>query len=177
MLIFTNVLLYILLTVPLFPNQLIFEKTAGIHIYIAGGEVWRLFTPIFIHLHFQHLLFNLFALFLFGTVLEPQVKKPTFLLIFLSSGVFANIITYIFAPPTYVHVGASGAIFGLLGAVTSLIALKKINGQEARVFLLTIVLAVVFSFLQPDVNLYAHCGGFLFGLLCGYWIASREILS
>lgn len=170
-----NVMLFILTTVPLFPNRLIFEAAAGVNILIANGEMWRLFTPIFIHNHFAHLFFNMFALFIFGTILEPFIKKTTFLLIYLSTGFFANVITYIFAPLTFVHVGASGAIFGIFGVVAVFIWLKKFPPRDAQIFAWAIGLAIAFSFFQKGVNVYAHIGGFLCGLLCGFWIIRRQI--
>ena len=66
------------------------------------------------------------ALFLFGPVIESFVGKGKFLVLFLGSGIFANGITFILAPPAFVHVGASGAIFGIIG---SLLILTKDENQ------------------------------------------------
>lgn len=169
-----NVLLFILTTVPIFPNQLIFEKTAGVNVYIKNGELWRLITPIFIHSHFSHLLFNIVALFLFGPVLESVSGKWKLLFLFLSSGIFANFITFIFAPPAFVHVGASGAIFGMFGALLILAKMENIPHIEFKYLLIVVSCAVLYSFLQKEVNVYAHIGGLVGGSIFGYFFFSKQ---
>lgn len=170
LLIGTNIVAFILTTAPIFPNQLIFEKTAGIHIYLADGELWRLITPIFIHLHFSHLLFNMIALFLFGPVIESFVGKGKFLVLFLGSGIFANGITFILAPPAFVHVGASGAIFGIIGSLLILTKTRIIPRIEFKYMLMITSCAVLYSILQKEVNIYAHIGGLIGGLLFSHFL-------
>jgi len=170
LLIGTNIVAFILTTAPIFPNQLIFEKTAGIHIYLADGELWRLITPIFIHLHFSHLLFNMIALFLFGPALESFVGKGKFLVLFLGSGIFANGITFILAPPPFVHVGASGAIFGIIGSLLILTKTRIIPRIEFKYMLMITSCAVLDSILQKEVNIYAHIGGLIGGLLFSHFL-------
>ncbi len=170
LLIGTNIVAFILTTAPIFPNQLIFEKTAGIHIYLADGELWRLITPIFIHLHFSHLLFNMIALFLFGPALESFVGKGKFLVLFLGSGIFANGITFILAPPVFVHVGASGAIFGIIGSLLILTKTRIIPHIEFKYMLMITSCAVLYSILQKEVNIYAHIGGLIGGLLFSHFL-------
>lgn len=170
LLIGTNIVAFILTTAPIFPNQLIFEKTAGIHIYLADGELWRLITPIFIHLHFSHLLFNMIALFLFGPALESFVGKGKFLVLFLGSGIFANGITFVLAPPAFVHVGASGAIFGIIGSLLILTKTRIIPHIEFKYMLMITSFAVLYSILQKEVNIYAHIGGLIGGLLFSHFL-------
>lgn len=165
-----NIVAFILTTAPIFPNQLIFEKTAGIHIYLANGELWRLITPIFIHLHFSHLLFNMIALFLFGPALESFVGKGKFLVLFLGSGIFANVITFIFAPLVFVHVGASGAIFGIIGSLMILTKTRIIPHIDFKYVLIITGCAFLYSLLQKEVNLYAHIGGLIGGILLSYFL-------
>ncbi|MCU0642597.1 MAG: rhomboid family intramembrane serine protease [archaeon] len=76
-------------------------------------EVWRFVSAIFLHAGFAHLLANLFALALFGTILEGFIGSRKFLLVFFASGIFANLIAVWFYP---LSLGASGAIYGILGA-------------------------------------------------------------
>lgn len=165
-----NIVAFILTTAPIFPNQMIFEKTAGIHIYLANGELWRLITPIFIHLHFSHLLFNMIALFLFGPVIESFVGKGKFLVLFLGSGIFANGITFILAPPAFVHVGASGAIFGIIGSLLILTKTRIIPHIDFKYVLIITGCAFLYSLLQKEVNLYAHIGGLIGGILLSYFL-------
>jgi len=78
-------------------------------------EVWRFVTAIFLHGSLTHLIFNLFALILFGLVLESLIGSNRFLLVFFSTGIIANIISFNFYPAS---LGASGAIMGIIGALT-----------------------------------------------------------
>src|SRR5699024_10307837 len=106
---------YLLMVLPFAMGDVVFEQLVGVNILVAHGEVWRLVTPIFLHKGFTHLLFNSFSLVLFGPGLERILGKGRFLLVYLSAGVFANIATFFIQPPTYIHLGASGAIFGIFG--------------------------------------------------------------
>ena len=80
----------------------------------AWIEIWRFATAIFLHGGVAHLLFNLLALVLFGSALETFIGSRRFLLVFFVTGIFANLISVIFYPSS---LGASGAIFGIIGAL------------------------------------------------------------
>lgn len=170
-----NILFFLFITLPIFPNRWIAEKMIGVNILIANGEWWRLVTPIFIHSNFNHLLFNCISLVIIGSLLEERKKKSTFLLVYLSSGIFANVFTYIFAPLTFIHIGASGAVFGLLGVFAMLIYLNKLPYQLKNSLLVIIILALLFTFMEKNTNIYAHIGGFLWGCLCGFLIIRKTI--
>lgn len=74
---------------------------------------------------------------------------------YLSSGIFANVFTYIFAPLTFIHVGASGAVFGLLGVFAMLIYLNKLPYQLKNSLLVIIILALLFTFMEK-IQIYMH---------------------
>ena len=120
-----QIILYLLTELPFFPNALLFERLSGINLYIWGGEWWRLITPIFMHSGFTHVLFNSFSLILFGPGLERILGKFKFIAIYLITGVSANIATLLIEPVTYIHVGASGSIFGLFGMYISITLYRK----------------------------------------------------
>lgn len=69
-----NILFFLFITLPIFPNRWIAEKMIGVNILIANGEWWRLVTPIFIHSNFNHLLFNCISLVIIGSLLEERKK-------------------------------------------------------------------------------------------------------
>src|SRR5690606_2201197 len=83
---------------------------AKVNEYIAQGEVWRLFTAIFLHGGVVHVMFNLYALYALGPLLEGYTGHTRFLTIFLVSGLYGSLFSYALSGP--VSVGASGAIFG-----------------------------------------------------------------
>ena len=82
-----------------------------------GVEFYRFITAIFLHGSLSHLVFNLFALIFFGLILEKFIGSKKFLLVFFISGVLANIFSVFFYPSS---LGASGAIFGIIGCLTIL---------------------------------------------------------
>lgn len=140
----------------------------GINGAIATGEWWRFFTPIFLHAGIGHLLFNSFALFVFAPELEKIIGKMRFITLYLLSGVFANIATYFIHDYDYAHVGASGAIFGIFGAYGALVYYTKNAMPELRQIILPIiVISVVMTFVQSNINITAHIAGLIVGFLIG----------
>ena len=105
----------------------------------------------------MHLLFNMFSLFIFGPELEKIAGKARFLTIYLLAGIFGNIATYFLQPPEYVSVGASGAIFGIFGAFGALVYYTKhILPQLRQIILPIIVISIIMTLLQPNINATAH---------------------
>lgn len=93
--------LYLLTSLPIFPNNWFFENLSGVNLYIMEGEYWRLITPTFMHSGFSHTLFNSFSLVLFGPALERMLGGGRFLFIYLLSGIIANVATLSLEPLTY----------------------------------------------------------------------------
>ncbi len=162
-----TIFLFFLGLLPILPEGFLFEKGQGVNLYISSGEWWRLVTPIFLHSSFSHLLFNCFALAIFGPPLERLLGSLTFTVFFLITGISANIITFILQPPTYIHVGASGAIFGLLGFYLYLVLFQKnrLPTQEVKMIYTLIGVGVLMTFIQPNINITGHLSGLAAGLL------------
>lgn len=137
---------------------------------VLRGEVWRLFTAMFIHADIAHILGNMLFLVIFGLRAEDLFDLKEYLLIYFASGLAGGLLT-LFLWPESLSVGASGAIFGMLGAST--IYVKRAVGQS-------IVGALVYSFflfmmnLGSNVNFLAHLGGLGVGLLIGYELAATR---
>ncbi|WP_342780656.1 rhomboid family intramembrane serine protease [Bacillus rubiinfantis] len=165
-----HIFLYIMTVLPIFPNYWFFEQLSGVNLYIMEGELWRLVTPAFMHSGFSHMLFNSFSLILFGPALERMLGGGKFLIIYLGSGIFANIATLILEPLTYTHVGSSGAIFGLFGYYISMIVFQKnkLTASHSQVIITLTVVSLIMTFLEPNINITAH----LFGLLGGFLLGS-----
>jgi membrane associated rhomboid family serine protease len=138
---------------------------------IATGQWWRLGSAMFLHAGILHLAMNSWGLFLFGSVEEGEVGTPRFLLIYFASGVVAGAASYAFGEPGIVGVGASGAIYGLLGAFVSYnwrrrhLAFFRARLQSVMPW---IVLNLVLSFSIPFIDWRAHVGGLLAGLVAGF---------
>ncbi|MGE8207094.1 rhomboid family intramembrane serine protease [Heyndrickxia sp. NPDC080065] len=169
-----QLLLYIMNFIPFIPYKFIFQSLAGVNLYIAEGEYWRLFTPIFLHSSFSHLLFNSLSLIIFGPFLERSLGKWIFCWSYLVSGFIANIATFMLLPLTYMHVGASGAIFGLFGIYLAMVLynkrrMKRVNQQ---IIIPIIVIALVMTFFETNINVTAHIFGLITGLLLGLWYFS-----
>lgn len=161
--------LYLLTILPIFPNYWFLENLSGVNLYIMEGEYWRLITPIFMHGGFPHVLFNSFSLVLFGPALERILGSGRFLLIYLLSGLIANVATLLLQPLTYTHVGSSGAIFGLFGYYLAIIMFRKhmLSKQNSQIILTLCVVSLIMTFLQPNINITAHLFGLLGGFLLG----------
>ncbi|MGR3766575.1 rhomboid family intramembrane serine protease [Rossellomorea sp. NS-SX7] len=175
LIVFIHIVLFLVSSLPIFPQRWVYEQLAGVNLFIKEGDWWRLVTPIFVHLGFAHLLFNSFSLVLFGPPLENYLGKIRFTLLYLASGIFANIITYLIKPLTYSHVGASGAIFGLFGFYIAMIVLKKqfITRESRQIILPIVVIGVVMTFMQSGINITAHIFGLLGGFIIG-WISGKK---
>lgn len=168
-----HLLLYLFTVLPIFPNFWFKATFSGVNLYIMEGEYWRLITPIFMHGGFAHALFNSFSLVLFGPALENILGKGKFLLVYLVSGVLANVATLLLEPLTYVHVGSSGAIFGLFGYYISIILFRKhmLSQQNSQIIVIICALSLIMTFIQPNINITAH----IFGLLAGFLLGAATL--
>jgi rhomboid protease GluP len=164
-----HLILYLLTALPIFPNFWFKATFSGVNLYVMEGEYWRLVTPIFMHGGFTHVLFNSFSLVLFAPALERLLGKGKFILVYLVSGILANVATLLLEPLTYVHVGSSGAIFGLFGYYISIILFRKhmLSQQNSQIILIICALSLIMTFIQPNINITAHIFGLLGGLLLG----------
>ncbi|MDR7001999.1 rhomboid family intramembrane serine protease [Neobacillus niacini] len=164
-----HVVLYLFTVLPIFPNYWFFEHLSGVNLYIFEGEYWRLITPTFLHNGFAHMLFNSVTLLLFGPALERMLGGGKFLLVYLVSGLVANLATLFLEPLSYTHVGSSGAIFGLFGYYLAIIIFRKnwLSRQNSQIILVLCALSLVMTFVQPNINITAHLFGLIGGFLLG----------
>lgn len=134
-----------------------------------SGEYWRYLASMFLHSGFDHLLFNSFSLFVFAPPLERMLGKWKYSLFYLGSGFIANLATILFykGPDTIVSVGASGAIYGVFAAYLFIFLFfrKALDKQSSSTIITIVVVGFIYTFLIPQVNYYAHIGGFIGGFL------------
>jgi membrane associated rhomboid family serine protease len=130
---------------------------------VGDGEVWRLVTSGFIHAGITHLLFNMLSLWVLGSMLEPAVGRVRFALIYFAS-LLAGSFGALVAQPVGITVGASGAIFGLLGAAIVVLRSRGIDPMESGlVFWLGFNL--LFTFTVSGISIGGHIGGLVGGTL------------
>lgn len=167
---------YVLHISPLFPNGLLYYNGAGVNLYIANGEWWRLLTPIFLHISFSHFLFNSLSILLFGPLLERHLGSSLFAGFFLLTGLIANIATYLFMPLSYVHVGASNSIMGLLGfyLYASIFHKQPVPKQFETTIYSLAIFAVIMSLIEPNINLIGHFTGLIAGFVFAPFFQKRS---
>lgn len=142
----------------------------------AFPQIYRFITAIFLHGSLTHLIFNLFALILFGLILEKLIGSYKFLFIFLASGIIANIISVFFYPSS---LGASGAIFGIIGALTIIKPLMSVwaFNLPMPLFLAAILWAIgdILGIFYPSgIGNIAHLSGLALGLLLGIYFRFKH---
>ncbi len=135
---------------------LILAQTAEL---FYAGFLWQPFTAMFVHFDILHILFNMFALVYFGTVVEGSYTRSQYLTIYFGAGLLGNLASLFLIPANDPTGGASGAIFGLVGAC---VAMER-KGPGLIVAALYAALIFVDS-AGPGVNVFAH----LFGVLAGF---------
>jgi len=144
---------------------------------VADGEVWRAISGAFLHAQgsfgFLHIGFNMYLLYILGQMLEPSLGKWRFGAIYFTSlftGAFGAILL---SSPNSYTVGASGAVFGLMGAGVVFLRARGIDPMQSGLGP-TILINLAFPFLFPGLNVSigGHVGGLLGGFLAG-WIVTR----
>lgn len=134
------------------------------------GEYYRIFTSMFLHFGFEHLINNMITLAAIGWTLESEIGKVKFLIIYLTSGIGGTLLSMwhdIHTGDYSVAAGASGAIFGLIGA-TFYIAVRnhgQVGDVSSRGLLFMAVISLYYGFANGGVDNYAHIGGLVSGIL------------
>lgn len=149
---------------------------AKFNLLIMAGQYWRLLTPIFLHIGIFHLLVNMFALRILGGDIESLFGTMRFLIVYLVAGIGGTMASMLFN--SSISAGASGAIFGLIGAEAVFLYLNRqtlgLFGEERlRSLLGIIVINVLFGIAVPGIDNAGHIGGLLIGMLVGLLVAPR----
>jgi rhomboid protease GluP len=147
--------------------------------YVAQGEMWRLLTSMFLHSGFIHIAFNMVALYFLGTLAESAFGGWRFFALYLLSGLSGGVALLYFGGFDQPAVGASGAIFGLLGSVLGY-SLRRgtFSWQNPLIRQLLILLAinVWLGLSVPNISNTAHMGGLVGGLAFG-WLMAPTVYS
>ena len=153
---------------------------ANVNVLIAEGQVWRLFTAMFLHVSEMHLVFNAYALLVLGNEVERLYGSTRFLTIYLLAGLWGGLLSFAFG--TALSAGASGAIFGLLGAMVAFfLSQREVFGTWGRQRLLNLLgvaaLNLVLGFTMPHIDNLAHMGGLVSGAVIGWLLAPRYVVD
>ena len=146
---------------------------AKVNTLIQAGQIWRFFTSAFIHIGIMHLVFNLYALWALGPLTEESFGHRRFLIIYILSALGGSIASFLFT--TALSAGASGAIFGLLGALLYFSYKRPYLWKSGLGMNLIIVIFVNFGFglLQPGIDNFAHLGGLVTGTITSIVLAKK----
>jgi len=129
---------------------------------VSTGQWWRLFTAGFLHGSILHLLFNVYILWILGSQLESILGKRKFIIIYFVSLMGGSIASFLFSPFGTYSIGASGAIFGLMGAMLVVGRKKRLDISQVAVL---VILNVVIGFVLSGIDWRAHLGGLAAGAL------------
>ncbi len=145
-----------------------FIDGSQINFLVERGEWYRAFTAMFLHGGVMHVAFNMYALWIFGPLLERRYGWPAFLSLYLGAGVTGGAFFYLIGERAVSAVGASGAIFGLFGAVLATIYRQRHTPAGRMVFnqlLLLLGINLALPFVIDGIAWEAHVGGLVAGLL------------
>lgn len=148
-------------------KEVLIHFGAKVNELIVQGEYWRFFTSMFLHIGILHLAFNLYALWAIGPMLEQQIGRFRYITIYFFSGITGSIASFFFT--NALSAGASGAIFGLLGALVSYTRKDSKLWRSGFGKNLVIIIGINLSlgFFEPSIDIYAHIGGLICGLILG----------
>lgn len=140
--------------------------------FVSEGEWYRLVTAAFLHEGLLHIGGNMLLLFFLGRILEPGIGTPRFVLLYAVSLLAGSFGALLFSPDS-LSIGASGAVFGVLGATFVIARGRGVDALASSVGIL-ILLNLAFSFSDPRISIGAHVGGLVAGVLCALLIVAGE---
>jgi membrane associated rhomboid family serine protease len=175
-LIAANVAVFVVMMVVMLTRRVRFDNArllfdfGALYAPLPRSEWWRLITAMFVHIGPVHLLFNMFALAIFGPAIESRYGRGRFLAMYLSAGFLGSAASLLFTKGGGVRAGASGAVFGILGAwIAFFVRHRSARGAREQLrsllFLVAINLVIGVSFGHIDNN--AHLGGLAGGFVIG----------
>lgn len=178
----TNVVLFLLLSVlalltptdfsVIFSKLLIsFGALSGVQVF-QDGEIWRMVSSLFLHVDFLHLTFNMLAFYQLGRVIYEYYGSRMLLVFYIVTGLAGSLLSIIFLNEFVPTVGASGAVFGLIGVLVAGSMKRTRYGVELPFRTQDILPLAIYAFIfgllpNSGVNNFAHLGGFLAGLAFG----------
>jgi membrane associated rhomboid family serine protease len=142
-----------------------FSPSLGEVVGVADGEWYRLLTSTVLHQEVAHFVFNMLGLWVIGGIVEPELGRIRYALLCLLSGLSGSALAYLLAAPNQGSLGASGVVFGLIGAWA---VLTRRQRYDMRPVVLFVALSLLLTFTRPGISWEAHVGGLVGGALVAY---------
>lgn len=144
-----------------------FYALANNYEFVQNGQIYRLLTSMFLHSDIVHIACNMYALYILGPQVERYYGKTKFLLIYLLSGLLGSIFSCAFMSADTISIGASGAIFGLLGSIAYFTYYYRatLQGLLRSQVVPVILLNLAIGFMVPGIDISGHIGGLIGGVL------------
>jgi rhomboid protease GluP len=177
-LIILNSLIFLSTTISNELTESIYQATALNGYYVVlKGELYRLFSSMFLHSDMMHIMMNMLSLFMVGSMVERLFSTGAYLGIYFMSGLVGAFVS-IYMHPVGWAVGASGAIFGIFGALAGFAFVHRQRMQAEfmsfmRSFGLVLVINFVLGIAMPSIDMSAHIGGLFAGIVGGFFIAKN----
>jgi len=160
--IIVNILVFLVVNLILGEDTLLLLAQDNLEIS-QDRELWTLITSFFVHSNFIHLFNNIIGLLIFGSTAEKFYSKWQYLMIYFISGLMGSVFSFLLSPINSYGLGASGVVYGLMGAV--LVLVPKENKRLYFLSLFYLIYSIVYSF-RPGIGTWAH----IFGLIAGFGI-------
>ena len=150
-------------------------------VYVAQGEWWRIFTSAFFHLGLIHIGFNMYVLYLYGSIVERMYGPIEYAAIYLLAAAGGSVLT-ILVDPSQFAAGASGAIFGIIGLLFAVSRRHHaLLGRQARMMMggvgTYLIFLLIFTFAVPGISWTGHIGGLLVGAMLGFLLPPTGVAT
>lgn len=146
------------------------RQWGALEVPLRASEWWRLITAMFVHIGPFHLLFNMYALFIFGPAVENRYGRLRFLALYLASGFLGSAFSIAFTPGAGIRAGASGGVFGILGCwIAFYVRHRNARGasDQLRALFFLVGINLFFGFSFRGIDNFAHLGGLAGGFVAG----------
>lgn len=154
-------------------NQAIFNAGGmyGAYVSLFSSQLWRLVTPIFVHIGWEHFFFNMLTLYFVGQMAEQIWGHHKFLALYVLSGIVGNIFTLFFTP-NVIAAGASTSLFGVFAAimVVGYFGRNPYLKELGRNYQALIIINLIFNLFTPSIGIAGHIGGLVGGILCAVFL-------
>ncbi|MFJ2935254.1 rhomboid family intramembrane serine protease [Streptomyces sp. NPDC087219] len=142
-----------------------YSPALGELVGVADGEWYRLLTSTVLHQEVWHILFNVLGLWVIGGIVEPELGRARYAALCLLSGLSGSVLAYLVAAQNQPSLGASGVVYGLIGAW---VVLARRRRQDMRPVVLFVALSLLMTFTRPGISWEAHVGGLVAGVVVTY---------